>query len=139
MLAKIFKICAKLGFFPSFVLFSLAAMAIGDSAVQMFGVPYRIGLSILACVLAAVAIDYPDRAKDATLAVFGAISLETMLQLPFVSNETAFRLTASVVWFSFAAALVLLAIAPFIRRLQNKYPLGAQYATMRIERPKQNR
>lgn len=136
MLAKIFKICAKLGFFPSLVLFSLATLAIGDSFVQMFGAPYRMGLSILACALAAIAIDYPERTKDAMLAVFAAISLETMLQLPFVSNETAFRLAASAVWFSFAAALVVLAIAPFIRRLQNKYPLGATYATMRIERPK---
>lgn len=136
MLAKIFKVCTKLGFVPSLVLFSFATMAIGDAFVQMFGAPYRMGLSILACALAAIAIDYPERTKDAMLAVFAAISLETMLQLPFVSNETAFRLTVSVVWFSFAAALVIVAIAPFIRHLQNKYPLGATYATMRIERPK---
>lgn len=138
MLAKFFKVCSKLGVIPCFVLFSLTVMAIGDSFVSLFGAPYRTGLSVLACALAVIAIDYPKRTKDAAFAMFAMISLETMVQLPFVSSEAAFRMTASVVWFAFAAALVVFAIAPAIRHLQNKYPLGASYATMRTERPKQN-
>lgn len=138
MLAKIFKVCTKLGFVPSLVAFSLAAMAFGDAAVQIFGVPYRMGLPIVACALAAIAIDYPKRTQSAMMATFATISLETMLLLPFVSGEAAFRLTVSVVWFAFAVALVVLVIAPFIRHLQDKYPLGASYANARIERPKQN-
>ena len=138
MLAKIFKVCTKLGFVPSLVAFSLAAMAFGDAAVQIFGVPYRIGLAVMACALAAIAIDYPKRTQSAIWTMFATISLEAMIHLPFVSNEEAFRITASVVWFTFAVALVVLVIAPFIRHLQNKYPLGASYATSRIERPKQN-
>lgn len=139
MLAKIFKVCTKLGFAPSLVAFSFAAMAFGDAAVQIFGAPYRMGLPIAACALAAIAIDYPKRTQSAMLAIFATISFETMFLLPFVSNEEAFRITVSVVWFALAAGLVVFAIAPLIRHLQNKYPLGVSYATMRIERPKQNR
>lgn len=138
MLAKIFRICAKLGFIPTLVAFSFVAMALGDAAVQMFGTPYRMGLPILACALAAIAIDYPNRAESAILATFATISFETMFVLPFVSNEAAFRLIMSVIWFSFAVVLAVFAIAPVVRYLQNKYPLGTSYATMRIERPKQD-
>lgn len=139
MLAKFFKICTKLGFVPSLVTFTFVALAFGDAAVQIFGAPYRMGLPVMACVLAAIAIDYPKRVQSATLAIFATISFETMLLLPFVSNETAFRITVSMAWFAFASAFVVFAIAPLIRHLQNKYPLGASYATMRTERPKQNR
>ena len=120
MLAKIFKVCTKLGFVPSLVAFSFAALAFGDAAAQIFGVPYRMGLPIVACALAAIAIDYPKRTQSATLAIFATISFETMLLLPFVSNEAASRMAISVVWFAFAAAMVVFIIAPFIRHLQNK-------------------
>ncbi len=139
MLAKFFKICTKLGFVPSLAAFTFAALSFGDAAVQIFGVPYRMGLPIVACALAAIAIDYPKRTQSAMLAIFATISLETMLLLPFVSNKSAFRMAVSVAWFAFASAFVVFAIAPLVRHLQNKYPLGASYATMRTERPKQNR
>lgn len=139
MLAKFFKVSANLGFVPSLAVFSFVIMALGDAAVQIFGAPYRMGLPIVACALAAIAIDYPKRTQSAILAITAPILLETMFLLSFVSNEVAFRLVASIVWFAFAVALVVFVIAPAVRYLQNKYPLGDSYANVRIDSSKQDR
>jgi hypothetical protein len=135
MCAKMLKAVWKVGFFPSFVFLSFVTTVAGDFLSMAVGIPFRLGLPLIACWFAVIAIDFPHRSRSTLIAAFLGGMAGTLVLLPHVPESLVMKAFLSFVLFVFSLAFIEFALAPVIRFLQDKYPPDRAFGKIRIARP----
>lgn len=135
MLAKTLQICRKVGLFPSSAVFAFAVTVGGDVASMALGIPFRLGLPLVACWLVVIAIDLPHRSRLALIAAFLGGMAGTLVLLSHVPDSLVTKAFLSFVLFAFSLAFIEFALAPVIRFLQDKYSPDRAFGKIRIARP----
>ena len=126
MLAKLLAAVVKIGYFPVFLIGAFVVNGIGDVLTLAFDAPFRLGLTILLCTSFVISVDHPETFLYAPIAmIIGTVS-ESAFLTNHVQDAAVAKIVVTTSIYVGLAFVTDFVFAPFVRRMQEKYPIGAE-------------